>query len=125
GTDPARARLGRAPVAAAGARRGAPVRGRLPPAAARREGPRVDLRHAPGSRPGPPAGAAEPLRLGRALPGGDPGGARGRARDSGANGALDLRATAQSRPRLALHHRDRREGAVEAHGLLVDDVVEP
>ena len=53
--DRARPARAGAPAPAADPRRGAPVRARLPPAAARLEGEGVDLRHAPGRRPGPPA----------------------------------------------------------------------
>src|SRR6266542_383101 len=97
GADPARARLGRPPPPPARPGRGAPVRGRLSPAAAGRQGARVDLRHAAGGRPGAAAGAATPLRLGGALPRGHAGGARGRPRDAGQDGARDLCPAAQGR----------------------------
>ena len=100
GPDQARCSLAGPAAAAADPRRGAPLRGRLPPAAARHAFLRLDLRRARGSRPGSPAGAAAALRLGRALSRGDAGGARGRSGRAGKDGALDLRATAQSRPRL-------------------------
>ena len=51
GADRARPALGGAPAAAADPRRGASLRARVPPAAARLEGEGVDLRHAPGRRP--------------------------------------------------------------------------
>ena len=61
--DRARPARAGAPAPAADPRRGAPVRARLPPAAARLEGEGVDLRHPPGSRPGPPARPPPALRL--------------------------------------------------------------
>ena len=97
-----RARPARAgpPAPAADPRRGAPLRARLPPPATRLEGEGVDLRHAPGRRPGPAARAAAALRLGRALPRRDPGGARGSSRHAAEDRALDLRAAPQGRPRV-------------------------
>ncbi len=53
------------PAPAADPRRGAPLRGRLPPAAARVAGLRVAVRRARGRRPGAAEGAPQPLRVGR------------------------------------------------------------
>ena len=53
-----------------------------------------------GRRARAPARAAPALRLGGAIPRRVPGGARGRARGAAEDGALDLRAAAQGRPRL-------------------------
>ena len=78
--DRARPARAGAPAPAADPRRGAPVRARLPQAAPRLEGQGVDLRHPPGSRPGPPASPSPALRLGGAVPRSDPGGARGSSR---------------------------------------------
>ena len=100
GADRARPALCGAPAPAADPRRGASLRARVPPPAARLEGEGVDLRHAPGRRPGSSPRAASALRLGRALPRREPGRARRRARDPREDGALDLRAAPQSRPRL-------------------------
>ena len=105
GVDRARPLVARAAAAPARPRRGAPVRARVPPAAARRAGGGVDLRHAPGRRSGAAAGAAAPLRLAGALPRREPRGARGRAGHPAEDGALDLRAAAQGRPRLATRSR--------------------
>ena len=52
-------------AAPADPRRGAPLRARLPPAAARVARLRLDLRRPRGDRAGAPARAAQPLRLGR------------------------------------------------------------
>ena len=61
----ARPLVGRAPAAAARARRGTSVRARLPPPEARRRGARVAPRRPTGRRAGTPAGAAPPLRIRR------------------------------------------------------------
>src|SRR5207249_4849096 len=58
------------------------------------------LRRARGRGPRPAPRAPAALRLGRALPRGDAGGAGGRPRCPGEDGALDLRPAAQSRPGL-------------------------
>src|SRR5262249_5299142 len=92
-----RAGLGRPPASAAAPGRGAPVRPRLPPAAAQRSRSGVDLRRAPGGRAGATAGTASPLRLGGALPRREPGGARGRAWHSAEDSPRDLRSAAQGR----------------------------
>ncbi len=98
--DRARAALAGPPASPARSRRGAPLRARLPPAAARDEGEGVDLRHARGRRARAQARAAPALRLGGAIPRRVPGGARGRDRGAGEDGALDLRAAPQGGPGL-------------------------
>ena len=60
---------------------------------------RVDLRHARGRRPGAAAGAAAHFGSVERRARGHAGGARGRARRAGEDGAVDLRAAAQGRPR--------------------------
>ena len=91
----------RPPAPPADPRRGAPLRARLPPAAARARGFASIFDDAGGRRARAPARAAAALRLGRADARGDPGGARGRAGRPGEDGARDLRAAPQGRPRLA------------------------
>ena len=85
------------PAPAADPRRGAPLRGRLPPAAARVARLRVAVRRARGRRPGAAAGAPQPLRLGRRDARRDARGARGRAGRAGEGRAQRLRAAPQSR----------------------------
>ena len=85
-----------AAAAAADPRRGAPVRRRLPPAAARGARLRLDLRRPRRRRAGPAARAAPPLRLGRGDARRDAGGARGRSRRPARDRAPHLRAAAQS-----------------------------
>ena len=82
GADRARPALGGTAASAADPRRGASLRARVPPAAARLEGEGVDLRHACRRRPGTSPRPAPALRLGRAVPRREPGRARGRARDA-------------------------------------------
>jgi excinuclease ABC subunit C len=53
-------------------------------------------------------------RLGGALPRGEPGGARGRSRRSREDGALDLRTTAQSRPRVVTRSGHSRQRSARA-----------
>ena len=77
-----RPRLGRAAAPAADPRRGTPLRARLPPAAPRDAGARLDLRRPAGDRPGAPPGAAAALRLGRAAARGNRGGDRRACRAS-------------------------------------------
>src|SRR5207302_9063828 len=61
---------------------------------------RLHLRRPGGRRPRAAPRHPPALRLLRALPGRDAGGARGRARRAGQDGALDLRPIAQGRPSL-------------------------
>ena len=99
-SDPARLAQRRTAAAAAGSRRGTPLRARLPPPAPFRAGEGVALRHAGGRRPRAAAGSDPALRLDRERARGEPGGARGRAGRAGEDGALDLRAAPQDRARL-------------------------
>src|SRR5207244_9443395 len=85
---------------AAASRRGAPLRRHLPPAAARRGLARVDVRPAPGRRPRAATGAAQALRLGRARPGSDRGGAGGRPGRAGEDRAPHLPAAAPGGTRV-------------------------
>src|SRR5207247_5977271 len=78
------------PAPAADPRRGAPLRGRVPPAAARHEVVRLDLRRPGRGRAGTSPGDPPTLRLGGALPRGVAGGARGRSGRSREGGARDL-----------------------------------
>ena len=73
GADRPGPRLAGAATAAADPGRGAPIRARLPPAAARREGAGLDPRRALRHRAGAPPCTAAALRLGRAPAGGDTG----------------------------------------------------
>ncbi len=77
--------------------RGAPLRARLPPAAARHAGVRVDLRRPRGHRAGAAARDPASLRLGRVVPRSVAGGARGRSRAPGEDRARGLRPAAQGR----------------------------
>ena len=79
-SDPARLAQRRPAAAAAGSRRGTPLRARLPPPAPFGAGEGVALRHARGRRPRAAAGSDPALRLDRERARGEPGGARGRAR---------------------------------------------
>src|SRR5439155_3784501 len=83
-------------------RRGAPVRARLPPAAARIARLRVDLRRPRGRRPGAQARTPPAFRFGRGDARRNAGGARGRARRPAEDRAPDLCAAAQDRRRVAL-----------------------
>ena len=75
----------------------------------------VDVRPARGRRAGAAPGAAAALRLGRAGGRRVAGGARGRARRPGEDGAPDLRAAAPHRPRVAAPR-----GQTRGHGSLSD-----
>ena len=79
--------------------RGPPLRARLPPQAPRHPRLRVDLRRPRGDRARATARDPAALRLGRVVPRGVAGGARGRAGPAGADGARGLRAAAQGRAR--------------------------
>ena len=90
--DPARPPRPGAAAAPADPRRGAPVRDHHPPAEARHACLRVDLRHDRRHRPGAATGDPAALRLGRPLPRGVAGGARGGAGAAGEDGAVGVRA---------------------------------
>ncbi len=82
GPDPVGEGIGRPAAAAAGPRRGAPVRDHLPPQPPRPGDDRVRPRRRPWCRPGPQAGPAAPLRLP-----GSPSQRESRGARSGARGA--------------------------------------
>src|SRR5205085_3402144 len=107
-------------AAAADPRRGAPVRARLPPPAARDARLRLDLRRPRRRRPDAPARAAPALRLGRGDARGDGGGARGRARRAGEDRAAHLRAAAQSGSGIDLESPRPATGPTAALRLIGD-----
>ena len=90
-------RLGGLEAAAAGPRRGPPVRDRAPSRAPRPGDDRLGARRAQGGGPGAKARAAASLRLARALPRREPRGARGGAGRPRQGRARDPRAAEQDR----------------------------
>src|SRR5205085_3186696 len=101
GSGRARPALARPAAPAADPRRGASLRRWLPPAAARHEVVRLDLRRPRRRRPRAPTGDPAALRLRGALPGRVTGRARGGSGRPREDGALDLRPAAPGRARLA------------------------
>ena len=84
-------------LAAAGPRRGAPVRDRTPPRPPRQGDDGLGARRDQGRRPGPQARPAPALRLARAVDRRQPRGTRGGARGSWQSGARHPRAAEQDR----------------------------
>ena len=106
------ARLRGALPAAAGARRGAPLRDHVPPPAARQEDDRVGARRRPRPRARPARPAAQGVRLGEEAAGADRGGAAWRSRGSPTPVG---RARVRTAPRRDGPTRDGRDCATMRH----------
>ena len=106
--DRARPALARAPAPAADPRRGAPLRARLPPPAPRRAARESIFDTLQGVGPARRRALLRHFGSAERVPGGDAGGARGRAGSAGEDGALDLRAAAQGGSRVSLRAPWRR-----------------